>query len=285
MNEKSKGICWAIISNILMGVMLILIRIASENYHPFFIVFFRNFFALLMMLLWVIPLGYTSLKTDKLSLYFYRAIVGVIAMMSWFYGLTHLKLSFATALSFTAPIFTAIAAVIYLKEKMYIRRWSVVIMGFIGTIIIINPGHTPVNHVIFVIIGSTMLWAVTAIMIKNLTKTESSTSITFYMVLFMTPMSLPFALFYWQDVYIYDWFILAAIGAMSNLSHFALTKAMSSTELSNILPIDFTKLIFVSIFAWFLFDEHVSANEVIGSIIIIGSNIYLAYRDRQKNNL
>ncbi|MBT4921482.1 MAG: DMT family transporter [Rickettsiales bacterium] len=280
MTDKTKGMCWALLSNMLMGVMLILIRIASEDYHPFFIVFFRNFFALLIMLIWVIPLGYSSLKTNQLPLYFYRSLIGVIAMMSWFYGLANLKISFATALSFTAPIFTAIAAAIYLKDKMHIRRWSAVIIGFIGTIIIINPGHNNVNHVIFVVIGSTMLWAVTAIIIKNLTKTESSTSITFYMVLFMTPMSLPFALFYWQEVYIYDWLILIAIGAISNLSYFTLTKAMSSTELSNILPIDFTKLIFVSVFAWILFDEHLTTNEIVGSAIIISSNIYIAYREK-----
>lgn len=285
MTDKTKGIFWAILSNFLMALMLILIRIASEENHPFVIVFFRNLFALAIMLIWVFPNGISSIKTKKLKLHFYRALVGAIAMMLWFYALANLKLSFATALSFTAPIFTAIAAAIYLKEKIYLRRCLAIILGFIGTIIIINPTINNMNIYVYIVLISTSLWAVAAILIKNLTKTESSTTITFYMVLFMTPMTFPFALSFFTELNRVDLMIFFAIGVISNFAHYSLTNAMSYTELTNIQPADFTKLIFVSIFAWIIFDEFVSLNEITGSIIIIGSNIYLAYRQSQKQNL
>jgi drug/metabolite transporter (DMT)-like permease len=285
MSNLTKGIFWAILSNFLMALMLILIRIASDDHHPFVIVFFRNLFALMIMFTILYHQGFATVKTNKLKLHFYRSLVGIIAMLSWFYALANLKLSFATALAFSAPIFTAIAAAIYLKEKLYFRRISAIIFGFIGTLIIIDPTLNSANIYVYIVLFSTSLWAVAAILIKNLTKTESSTSITYYMVLFMTPMSLPFASFYFSTITLTDLMIFFAIGAISNLAHFALTSAMTNTELSNILPIEFTKLIFVSFFAWLIFSEYVTLNEIIGSIIIIGSNIYLAFRQKHKPNL
>ncbi len=285
MSNLSKGIFWAIVSNFLMALMLILIRIASEDHHPFVIVFFRNLFALMIMFTILYNQGYATVKTNKLKLHFYRALVGIIAMLSWFYALANLKLSFATALSFSAPIFTAIAAAIYLKEKLYLRRIAAILVGFCGTLIIINPTITEVNIYVYIVLFSTSLWAIAAIIIKKLTQTDSSTSITFYMALFMTPMSLPFAYFFFTPINLTDLLIFISIGAISNIAHFALTNAMSNTELSNILPVEFSKLIFVSFFAWIIFSEFVTINEIIGSLIIIGSNIYLAYRQKYKPNL
>ncbi|MDC0857105.1 DMT family transporter [Rickettsiales bacterium] len=285
MSDLTKGIFWAILSNFLMALMLILIRIASEDHHPFVIVFFRNLFALMIMFTLIYHQGFVTIKTNKLKLHFYRALVGIIAMLSWFYALANLKLSFATALSFSAPIFTAIAAAIYLKEKLYLRRISAILFGFVGTLIIINPTLNSANFYVYIVLFSTSLWALAAILIKNLTKTESSKSITYYMVLFMTPMSLPFALFFFTKITLSDLMIFFAIGAISNFAHFALTSAIRNTELSNILPVEFTKLIFVSFFAWIIFSEYVTLNEIIGSLIIIGSNIYLAFRQTQKPNL
>ena len=84
MSNLTKGIFWAILSNFLMALMLILIRIASDDHHPFVIVFFRNLFALMIMFTILYHQGFATVKTNKLKLHFYRSLVGIIAMLSWF---------------------------------------------------------------------------------------------------------------------------------------------------------------------------------------------------------
>ena len=280
MSDKSRGIFWAIICNLLMSMMMILVRIATEEYHPFFVVLIRNFLALIIMIIWVFPNGFIKLKTQKLNLHIFRSIVGIIAMLCWFYALANLKLSFATALSFTAPVFTSIAAMIFLKEKMGLKRWVAVIIGFIGTLIIINPGYEPMRPVVLIVLFSTMLWAVAAIIIKKMTKTESALNITFYMTLFMFPLSIPFGILYYERINFEYFLIFLAIAIISNIAHYALSKAMSYTDLVNILPIDFSKLIFIAIFSFILFAEKITINEIIGSLIIITSSVYISYREK-----
>ena len=279
MEREAKSILWAILSSFWISVMLCAVRYLSQHYNPFVIVFWRSLFALLFMMPWLFRNGITKIKTDKIGLYFLRAIIGIVAMTTWFYALGILLLPQATALSFTAPIFSSIAAIIFLKEKPGIRRWSAIIIGFLGSLVIIRQGMGEFNYAIFLVLFSTTLWALAAVVIKKLANTEDPKAIIFYMSLLITPLALPLAVIYWQSISPIDLMWLAFVGFTSNLAHLALTRAMSGAELSVILPFDFIRLIFVGVFAYIIFGDKTNIYDIIGSAIIISSSIYIAKRE------
>ena len=260
--------------------MLCAVRYVSVEHNSFVMVFWRSCFSLLFILPWIIRNNYKLAYSKKINLHIIRAIIGVIAMTCWFYALSILLLPQATALSFTAPIFTTIAAIIFLKERPGLRRWSAIIIGFLGTLIIIRPGFTEFHHASFIVLFSTSLWAIVAVIIKKLTHSDDPKTILFYMSLFSIPLSLPLAIIFWQNISLNNLTWLAFIGLTANFAHICLTKAISLADLTLILPFDFLRLVFIGIFAYILFSDPTNIYDIIGSLIIISSSIYISYREK-----
>ncbi|MBT4878920.1 MAG: DMT family transporter [Alphaproteobacteria bacterium] len=285
LSKKSEGIMWAIISSFWISIMLCLVRYISEYYNAYIIVFWRLFFSLLLMLPWLIRSGFHVLKTSKLKLFFFRAVIGIIAMLIWFYALVRLPLPQATSLSFTGPIFTTIAAIIFLKERPGIYRISAILVGFTGVLIIVRPGFIDFNLATILVLISTSLWAIAAIIIKKLSATEQPKLITFYMASMMMPIALIFAVFNWQIIELNHVIWLLLIGLTSNFAHNALSKSLSLADVTAIMPYDFIRLVFVGIFAYILFNDQTNIYDILGSLVIITSNIYISYRENKLKKL
>ena len=149
--------------------------------------------------------------------------------------------------------------------------------------IIIRPGIDEFSIASFIVLFSTFLWALAAVVIKKLSDTESPEAITFYMTLFITPLALPLAIIFWQDVRPSDFIWFAFIGLTANLSHLALNKALSKAELTAILPFDFIRLIFIGILAYVIFGDKTNIYDVIGAAVIIFSSIYIARRTTKQS--
>ncbi|MFZ8864355.1 MAG: DMT family transporter [Rickettsiales bacterium] len=278
---KTKGILWAIYSSFWLSIMLCMVRYVSEYYNSYIIVFWRLFFSFILMLPWLCSNGFAILKTTKIKLYSYRAIIGIIAMTSWFYAVTKLPLPNATALSFTSPIFTTIAAIIFLKERPGIFRLMAIMSSFVGVLIIVRPGYVDFNIASLMVLFSTSLWALASILIKKLSVVDKPKLVTFYTAFMMLPFSFIFAIFNWQMIALTHviWFVL--IGFTANVAHNALAKSLSLTDVTAIMPYDFLRLVFIGFFTYFLFNDQTNIYDIAGSIIIIGSSIYLSFRENK----
>ena len=280
-DKVSEGIVWGIISAFWISVMLCGVRYLLDDYNAFIIVFWRCVFGAVFMLPWLHRNGMQAIKTSKMPLYVIRAVTGIFAMILWFYGIGLMPLPQATALSFTAPIFSAIAAIFLLNEKSNLSRWMAIIIAFIGALIIIRPGFSEFSNSSYIVLLSTMLWALASVVIKKLSDTESPETITFYMTYMMAPLALPFAIIYWQEIELEAFLILIMIGLTSNLAHNSMSRAFSKADLSVILPFDFLRLIFISIFAYFLFGDQTNIYDIVGSLVIISSSIFIARKERK----
>jgi len=277
--NPSSAIFWSILSSFFVALMLCILRYLSADYNSVFLVFWRNFFALIIVLPFLIKGGLNSFKTTRLRLFWLRAIIGVIAMIIWFEAISMTSLPKATALSFTSPIFTIIVAVFLLKEKLTLLRLLSVIIGFIGVLIIIRPGFASFGLGSYMVLFSTLLWSFAAIIIKKLSETESPLLIVFYMNLMMLILVAPFLFIYWQDIKISDLKWLFLLGLTSNMSHYALAKALSLADISVIMPFDFIRLIFVSIFSYILFNDVTTIYDIIGSLVILTIVFYTAFNE------
>ncbi len=267
------------------SAMVIFIRFLSAEFSSTQIVFFRNAFALVFFIPWLLKEGdhifdLSHIKTSQLKIYISRGILGLIAMNCYFYSLTIVPLNVATSLSFISPIITALFAVIFLKEKYGIHRWSAMFIGFLGTLVVLRPGTEAFDPTSLFVIFAACLWSTSGILIKNASKKDSPHKIAFYMVLFMTPLSLPTALIDWKPISFEWWPYIIGLGLVSMLFQVALSRAISMTEMAVILPYDFTRLIFVATFSYFCFGETLDLWTIIGATIILGSAVYSSYRDK-----
>ena len=274
------GIGLMILATVLFSIMHASIKFMSTSMHPFVIAFFRNLFGLLVIAPWFIKYGLKPLKTNRIKLHMARSFFNVIAMLSFFYSLSIAPLADVASLAFTAPLFASILAVIFLKEIVGIKRVVAIIFGFIGALIVIDPVYTSINNGHILVLLSASVWSVSLIIIKILGRTESSVTITSYMVIIMIPLSAIAAYFYWQLPTLKDLFYLMIIGVCGTGAQMLLAQALRQGDTSIIMPFDFLKLIWAVGIGYLFFFEVPSLNTWIGSIVIFLSTLYIAYRER-----
>lgn len=278
-----KAIALMLLAALGFSLMNILIRWTSNELHPFQIVFSRNLFGLVFMLPWLIKFGYRSFKTEKLPLFIIRSLLGLVSMMGYFWAITVLPLAKAVALSFTVPLFVTIGAALILKEEVHIRRWIAVIVGFIGTLVILRPAIDGDLFASLVVVASSVTMAASVLIIKSLSRTEDTNVIVMYMVLLMTPLSFPAAVTVWQWPSIELWLLLMLMGFLGSFAHLMFTHSVKTSDVSVVMPFDFARLPFIIVLAWFIFDQSVDSWTVIGAGIVFASGVYIARREAMLN--
>ena len=276
-----KGILLMVVATLLFSIMHASIKHISSDIHPFEVAFFRNLFGLIVIAPWLIKYGIKPLVTKKIKLHFLRSFFNVVAMLTFFYALSITPLAEVASLAFTAPLFATLLAIIFLGEKIGIRRSVAIIVGFIGAAIVVNPNFIAINVGHLCVLISASVWSVALIFIKILGRTESSVTITSYMVLFMIPLSGVVASFYWIMPSIQDLLILAVIGISGTTAQMLLAQALKEEDTGIIMPFDFLKLIWAVVIGYLVFSEFPTINTWIGSIIIFFSTLYVAYRERK----
>lgn len=268
-------------STLLFALMVIAIRLASETLHTFEIAFFRNFFGMLVAL----PLllrpgrGLGFLRTSQLPRYGVRCLIGVLSMFCGFWAIGHLPLAQAVALSYSAPIFATIAAVLMLGEQVRARRWSAVALGFIGVLMILRPGTGAFTPGMLVAVTAALFSALVAIQIKQLAQVEPADRIVIWTSLFWVPMTLLPALAVWEWPQGTAWLWVIGAGTLGTGGHMLWTRALALGEVSALTPISFTQLPVVAVLGWLLFGQVVDAWTAAGAAVILGSNAYIAHRE------
>ena len=278
-NPAARASVLMMASTVCFAAMAIAIRMAADTLHAFEIAFFRSFFGLIFALPLLLRTGTAILRTRRLNLYLLRCVIGVCAMLTGFWALVHMPLAEAIALSYTTPLFVTIGAVLVLGEVVRIRRWSAVVVGFIGALVVLRPGVEQLSFPAVIALASAALSASAAISIKFLSRTESSDAIVIYMVLIMTPITLLAAIPVWTWPQGVVWFWLAATGLLGTVGHILLTRAYQIGDVSALQPINFLQLPIVASLAWWLFNEQIDRWTVIGAAIIFCSTLYIAHRE------
>ncbi|MEM8744670.1 MAG: DMT family transporter, partial [Pseudomonadota bacterium] len=179
----TRGIILMVGSTMLFSIMHTAVRYLSAELHPVQIVFFRNLFGLVVFLPLIMSSGLSFLKTEKLPLHLLRAGLNVCAMIAFFMALSMAPLARVNGLAFTAPLFTAVLGVFLLGERFRLRRWSAIVCGFIGALVILRPGFAPIDLGSWLTLLSALLWGLTMVVIRILGRTESSLTTTGYMII------------------------------------------------------------------------------------------------------
>lgn len=281
LSAASRGIILMVVSTMAFSVMHTAVRYLSAELHPLQIVFFRNLFGMFVFLPLILRSGFGFMATKRLPMHLLRAGLNVCAMSTFFLALSMTPLARVNALAFTAPLFTALLTVLLLGERFHLRRWTAIVFGFIGAVVILRPGVASIDLGSWLTLLSAFVWGLTMIVIRSLGRTESSMAITGYMITFLSIFSFVPALFVWQWPQGTAWLVLLLIGISGTLAQILLAESLKTAETTVVLPFDFLKVVWASMLGFALFTEVPTIYTWIGAAIIFTSSFYVAYRERQ----
>ncbi len=279
----ASGISLFVAAMALFAIMSTCISSLSEHLPSPQIVFMRNALSLLMLLPIALYHGMRAMRTARLNRHFWRAFVGLIGMELWFLALSLMPLNEATALSYISPIFATLFAVFLLNERIGIWRVLAIFTGFAGVLIILRPStEAGMQPGAFVALGAAVMWALAGIVVKTLTATDPPWRIVTYMALFMTVLSAPLAIAYWEPLLWSHMPLLVAITVSSTLAQLSMVSAFSRAPMVVLMPFDFMRLVFTAILAYMVFGERLDIWTALGATVIVGSSVFITWRERRK---
>jgi len=258
----------------------------SVDYPVGQVLFFRGFFGIIFYF-FIIPKErlHNFYKTKRPGLHFLRCFAGLIAIIAIFIALRKLPLATVVSVSFAAPIFTTILSIFLLSEKVGIFRWLAVIVGFIGILIITEPGINELNiYYIFPIIFCLGLSYV-AITLRQLSTTEPVWLISLFFSIAITLLSFLTLPWGWVMPSFNHFVILSLIGIFGGASNLWLSQSYKYSEVSLVTPLKYLTLVFAIIFGYFIWGEIPTFKTLIGALLVITSTLIIFRREIYKKNI
>tara|TARA_B110001452_G_scaffold244298_1_gene228246 strand:- start:284 stop:1132 length:849 start_codon:yes stop_codon:yes gene_type:complete len=254
------------------------------DYYPVGQVLFFRFFIGFIPIFFIIPRDkiFIFYKTSRPGLHTFRAISGALAIIALFYGLRELPLADVVSLTFGGPIFVTIASIFFLSEKVGIKRWSAVFLGFIGMLLIVQPAFVELNYYYFTPIIFCIFFACVAISVRSLSKTEENYTIAFYFTFLCAIIGLISIFFVdWIMPTKIDMLIFIALGLCGSIANLLLTQSYRLAEASLVTPIKYLSLVFAIGFGFLIWSEVPKVLTLLGAALVILSSFIIFIRESQ----
>ena len=268
---------------LLSGIMFIgvtgVVRYLGGEMHPIQAAFIRYAFGIVLVVPVMLRVGLYELLSARIRLHASRGLVHGIGVMLWFYAMSRLPIAEVTALGFTTPIFTAAGAMLILGERAKNYRVAGIVLGFIGTLIVLRPGLRIIDFGAVAMLIAAPLFACSLLMAKVATKTESSSVIVALLSVFCTLTLLPLALVYWRTPTMEEWLLLLLAAVFATAGHYFLTLAFQSAELSALQPFSFLQLVWATLLGLVVFSEQPDLWLWLGAGVIVFSATWIGRQE------
>ena len=272
----------------LFTIMSALIKGLSDNIHFIETMFFRSAFALpVMFAIAARGRDWGVLRTKRLPGHLVRAFTGTMAQGCAFYALTVLPLAEQTALTYTTPLFVTLLSIPFLGEKVGIHRWSAVLVGFVGIMVIAlgdgafqGSGPNQVVAIGMAVAVAQGVWsAATTLLVRSLSATESSTTIVLWQSLLMTAFTLVALPFFWTTPTLFELLLLVLVGLVGGVAQILLTEAYASAQVSALGPYSYTSILWSVAIGWVVFSDAPGWSTLGGAALIVASGLYILHRE------
>ena len=281
-NQQLLAIALACIGFALFAVMSAMAKHLGDDFSTPQIIFFRSLFAFLPLVFVVYGTRIGALlRTHRPGLMLARAMTGLFAMLFFFAGVTVLPLAEVVALAFSAPIITTVMGTLVLGEKVGVHRWSAVVIGLVGVLVIVRPGTDLFTFWSFLPLASAVFYSVGVIIVRTLSKTESAASIVFYFSVVSLVASGAIMPVYWQQPDTVQFMWLAAMGITGGVMQLCTANAIRRAEVTTLAPFEYTSLLWSALLGYVLWDEYPGAHMWLGAALICGAALYIGHREAQ----
>jgi drug/metabolite transporter (DMT)-like permease len=281
-NNQSQGIIWMLIFCLAAVIADAVVRyLTIADIPAAMLMFIRSVVGALILLPIIIKRRSLSVPRKILKLHFVRTIFIFINILIWFHIIKYVELTSLIAIGFTSPLFATILAILFLGEKYSHIKIASLLIGFSGAMVVINPFGINFNiYLLFAILAS-LAWAISLIYAKRLADKQTPIEIAFFVSLFLIPLTFTLAVPFWYWPKGMEWFYIMIYIISATIAFIAMGKAFEKSEISLLLPFEYSQLIFAAIFSYIIFSEIATFNTLLGGAIILASG-YLIIRAESK---
>jgi drug/metabolite transporter (DMT)-like permease len=276
-NQQSnlKAAAWMIASIALLLLMAVSGRAITREINVFQVMEMRSVIAFFMLL----PLvhregGIRAMRSGILLTHVGRNVAHYVGQFAWLIGLTLIPMAQVIAIEFTAPIWTAIMAALFLGERLTGRKAIAILFGLVGVALIVRPGAAPLNPGHLVVLGAAFVFAVSFITTKILTRSDSATTIIFWMLIIQSVIGLIPAInvWVWPSAAIWPWiFVIAFAGTFA---HYCMARALSHADATVVMPMDYLRVPLSALLGYLLYAEAIDAITAAGAALILAGNLF-----------
>lgn len=282
-DDPRRAIAFIVISTMLFAMLWVAVKLLSPRYSVYELTFFRNFFAIGPAVFMLVRYGdFSVLKVKRISGHVWRAVLGITAMMLGFASYTLMPLANAVAISFMSPLVITALSVPLLGERVGPWRWSAVVIGFVGVLVIVNPGEGFLTTGALVAIGGAAVTALAMITIRQLNRTDKPVAIVFYFAVFATLFSALPLPFVWVTPQGWDWALLAGAGLAGGFGQHFMTRAFALAPAAVVSPFNYVSLIWSVLAGWMFWGDLPASNVFVGAAIVIASGLVILWRETRR---
>jgi drug/metabolite transporter (DMT)-like permease len=270
-----KAAGWMMTSIALLLLMAVSGRAITREIDVFQVMEMRSVIAFFMLL----PLvyregGFRAMRTDLMKVHIGRNVAHYVGQFAWLMGLTIIPLAQVIAIEFTAPIWAAIMAAMFLGERLTWRKGVAISFGLAGVALVVRPGTAHLNPGHLIVLGAAFVFAISFITTKVLTRSDSATKIIFWMLIIQSIVGLVPALrvWVWPSAEIWPWiFVIAFTGTFA---HYCMAKALTYGEASTIMPMDYLRVPLSALLGYLIYAEAIDSFTAIGAGLILAGNLF-----------
>ena len=305
LSQTQVGALCAAISVIFFSINDVAIKFLSGGYALHQVVLIRSVIGLLIILFCIAPLtsGWAVARTKRMKMHMLRGLFVVFANMTFFLGLAAMPLADAVAIFFISPLVITLFSVIFLGETVGPRRWAAIGIGFAGVLVMMRPGTAAFQLASLLPLAAAFCYAGIHIITRRIGGTESAATMAFYIqlmfiivgVLFgilvgdgrfgnQSDPSLAFLFRAWSWPVVADYPIFLVIGVGIGIGGFLISQAYRVAEASFIAPFEYLALPISILWGMLVFEEFPDGWDYLGMGLILGSGLFMIWRDAQKNS-
>lgn len=272
----------------MLSLMFTIVKILNARGVSLFeTVLYRQLLSLPFIVVWMaMGAGLAQIRTQRPRAHAMRAAVGLSGMALNFLAMRMLPLAEATTIAFAMPIFATVLAALVLREPTGRFRWTAVLVGFIGVVIVARPTGADMHPLAtMVALLAAFVTAVVTIVIRQLTSTEPVGTTVFWFTAYSSMLLLPFLPFFGQAHDVATWAWIIGLGLVGGISQILLTAALKMAPVAVVIPMDYTSLLWATLFGWLAFSTLPLATTLLGAPIIIASGIAILWREHHLGRL
>lgn len=259
--------------------MMAISRLLSSDLHVFVIVLFRALFGLVFLAPIAFRRGVSGMRTTRFRLYSIRGVTAYLSLVGYFYAASYIPLADISAIIFTRPVFSCIAAILFLGELARGRRWVAIAIGFVGALIVVRPGFAEMNIGVLLAIGAVTMTVFNTVFIKSLSFTDHPDTIAIYQGLCVAPIALVVALFFWSTPSWEQLGWLVAMGALGAATQRTLARSYHAADTTVVTVLDFLRLPIAALIGLVVFGEWPVIWVWVGGAVIVASSFLLTQRE------